>query len=429
MQQLRERIRMLKCVLDGLDEQCQSAIEENMSAWRERRRGPVAEDAAGTSKQASASSSISTAIVGASTRTTVTAGPGEWISPLGIPITIICFNTQTISHLATEYSWRDKQFDTVMQYLRTALLIHGGSLIYTSSLDPGALKPLLRSTLGIQSSLMRKTVLKRNVADRDKVLIPPNWDSWANIGAQSAGFEVEKVHKAWLADIEIPPSRPAPTASADEDTDTGDNNNAKDIFTTNWQRLTHPPSTTTLSIITLYETAIDRPRYPPLISSLAPTPAPPAPILKTPNYQTFLAEQAQKLEHYKQRDDVERQARLARRQQQMRRYVSAGGEEKGLEDRLGRLQFNVGGVEVDAEAAVEALRERAERRARVEETERMGREDKQMEQASAGSTVEGEVRGLAPVGQAGVIQDEQTVARERDKMRAFFASLKATPRS
>ena len=43
--------------------------------------------------------------------------------------------------------------------------------------------------------------LQHNVVDRDKVLIPSNWDSWAKIRILRNGFDVEGVNKAWARDL------------------------------------------------------------------------------------------------------------------------------------------------------------------------------------------------------------------------------------
>lgn len=59
----------------------------------------------------------------------------------------------------------------------------------------------MHSTLGI-TSLLKRQPLKHNVIDRDKIVVPPNWDSWGKIRVLVAAFDVEAVSQAWFEDIE-----------------------------------------------------------------------------------------------------------------------------------------------------------------------------------------------------------------------------------
>lgn len=49
---------------------------------------------------------------------------------------------------------------------------------------------------------MKRQPLKHNVIDRDKVLVPPNWDSWGKIRVLRDGFDVEAINRGWSLDIE-----------------------------------------------------------------------------------------------------------------------------------------------------------------------------------------------------------------------------------
>lgn len=68
---------------------------------------------------------------------------------------------------------------------------------------PNSLPTLVHSSLGIHS-LLKKSNLKHNVTDRDKILIPPNWDSWGKIRVLREGFDVEGVSTGWSFDIQLP---------------------------------------------------------------------------------------------------------------------------------------------------------------------------------------------------------------------------------
>jgi dynein light intermediate chain 1, cytosolic len=65
----------------------------------------------------------------------------------------------------------------------------------------GPLQTLIHSSLGVQS-LLKKQPLKHNVIERDKVVLPPNWDSWGKIRVLREGFDVEGVNQGWSIDIE-----------------------------------------------------------------------------------------------------------------------------------------------------------------------------------------------------------------------------------
>lgn len=90
--------------------------------------------------------------------------------------------------------------------------LDGASMVYTSVSVPNSLPTLIHSMLGIYSQLKKQT-LKHNVIDRDKILIPPNWDSWGKIRVLREGFDVEGTSRGWSIDIQ-PRSLPGMESSA-----------------------------------------------------------------------------------------------------------------------------------------------------------------------------------------------------------------------
>ena len=68
---------------------------------------------------------------------------------------------------------------------------------------PSPLQSLIHTSLGV-NSLIKKQPLKHNVIDRDKVVLPPNWDSWGKIRVLREGFDVEGVNQGWSIDIGEP---------------------------------------------------------------------------------------------------------------------------------------------------------------------------------------------------------------------------------
>src|SRR5258706_2679357 len=82
----------------------------------------------------------------------------------------------------------------------TNRMADGASLIYTIPSVPSPLQTLIHSSLGIQS-LLKRQPLRHNVIDREKVLVPSNWDSWGKIRVLREGFDVEGVNRGWSVDI------------------------------------------------------------------------------------------------------------------------------------------------------------------------------------------------------------------------------------
>ncbi|KAI9882592.1 MAG: Phosphatidylinositol 3,5-bisphosphate-binding protein [Watsoniomyces obsoletus] len=214
IRQLHSWIRLLRELLESLDDECHDVMTELMTSWQKKGRGGGG-GGAGGAYQSEAGSGGGKEGTG---EVSMPLGPGEWDDPLGLPLCVVCqhvsltiylpqeFDTQAshathMDYLARERSWRESDFDFVQLHLRTILLKHGASLIYTSPSPTTSLPTLLHSLLQISSPLLKRHSLKHNVIDRDRVLIPPNWDSWGKIQALDPKFDVERVNKGWMADL------------------------------------------------------------------------------------------------------------------------------------------------------------------------------------------------------------------------------------
>lgn len=139
------------------------SIEQTMKKWQQWKRGLSTYDFGGST-------------AGTEGGVTLPLSQGEWDEPLGLPLCVVCYGANRIDALEVEHSWKEEHFDFILQFLRTILLKHGASLIYTSTTVSNFLPTLVYSSLGIHSQLKKQT-LKHNVVDRDKILVPPNWDS------------------------------------------------------------------------------------------------------------------------------------------------------------------------------------------------------------------------------------------------------------
>lgn len=320
LRQLRDWICALRLAVDSVDEEVRDAMDENIEQWKQRRKGPKYESSVSQDQAASLPYRL---------------GPGEWDEPLGVPICVVCQNAEKIEILEREHGWKDYEFDTVLIYLRTTLLKHGGSLIYTASAAPGSSQQLMRSMLDIKS-LLRRDPLKHNVNDRDKILVPPNWDSWGKIRPLREDVDFEAISSGWSLDIQT----------------------AVQLDDGSIEEATLPKG----SAIALYESLIPDPNADSSSPSEPLTAAEGLEVTCQSN-QAFFAEQFKILEIYKAEDAAE-----AKRKQESRSRTSIGGAQGAgsmrdgdpgkVAEHIGPVQFNVGGIQVDADRAVQQIKDR-----------------------------------------------------------------------
>ena len=256
-----------------------------------------------------------------------------------------------IEMLEKEHSWREEEFDYVLQFLRTILMkrklpfschtiqancrsTDGASLIYTSTSVPNSLPTLIHSSLGIYSLLKRQS-LKHNVIDRDKVLVPPNWDSWGKIRVLREGFDVEGVSSGWSTDIELhEPQANTPLSPRDG----------------------------AVPVLYAYEDTIPNPKAPDSNTRS------PDQTLEIPsvNTQVFLASQLAVLDRLKAEE--EKSAQSQSQSQDSDSLTTANPpvsnpkqstHQSRINDHIGPVQFNMGGIQVDADDMVRRLKEPA----------------------------------------------------------------------
>jgi len=221
--------------------------------------------------------------------------------------------------------------------------------VYTTNFDPNNVRTLIHSSLSIHS-LLKREVAKHNVIERDKILVPPNWDSWGKIRILREGFELETVGDAWSIEIQDPP----------EDLHALDRRAATDAD----QDSAKAEEST--SAVAMFESAfpdpaLDKSSYKPITDLEAEVTA--------PDTQTFLAQQAAILEQLRLEDEK------AGRRTRKGAPAPTGGAYADLEDNsapanaqmaehIGPYQINVGGIQVDAEEVTRRIREREVSRSR-----------------------------------------------------------------
>ena len=221
-------------------------------------------------------------------------------------------------------------------------IIDGASLIYTAPSITSPLQGLVHSSLGIHS-LLKRQPLKHNVIDRDKVVVPPNWDSWGKIRVLRDGFDVEAVNKGWSIDIE-------------EFHDT--KNYAKSA---NGDASIELEATRVLGAVMSYEETIRDPNLDAL--QVTATEANGSKLeVSCLDTQSFLASQVEVLERIRQ--GAESSGMDSSRLVQGRQVSQSGfeadddphSEEGRVNEHIGPVQFNMGGIQVDADDMLQRLR-------------------------------------------------------------------------
>jgi len=243
-------------------------------------------------------------------------GPGEFDEPLGVPLTVVAQNATQIASHEKSLNWGDAQFDLILQYLRTVLLKHGASLIYTMPPSPAdtssSLQMLIHETLGIEG-LLGKGKVKYELNDRDRVLVPPGWDSWGKIRVLRPDFDIERYATQWSVDIDAAPDS-TPSEQAD--------------------------------IVREYEDEI---RPPNSFHASSGSGEEKIEVEVAPN-QSFLAQQAELLAQLRAEDEKEKANKEARRP-----TTTGIANTAAVEEQIGPVQFNMGGIQVDADDMVKRL--------------------------------------------------------------------------
>ncbi len=300
--ELRKWISLLRSVTAALDNETEEVAEQIMKEWQQRKRGPSTYETGAS-------------ITGSDANVTLPLGEGEWDVPLGLPLCVVCHNADRIPLIEVEQNWREEDFDFVLQFLRTVLLKHGASLIYTSTSAPNSLPTLIHSSLGIQS-LLKKQALKHNVIDRERILVPPNWDSFGKIRVIREGFDVEKTSAGW-----------------NEEINRNSHNVDEELLPAEGGVLEH------------YETTIKDPyaSQNPRASKAKPTIE-----VSTQSSQAFLATQLEVVERLKAEEEQSGSTESAR--------PSTVGKNERMDDQIGPVQVNMGGIQVDADDMLRKLK-------------------------------------------------------------------------
>lgn len=257
--------------------------------------------------------------------------------------------------------------------------LDGASLIYTSNSAPNSLPTLIHSSLGIHS-LLKKQALKHNVIDRDKILIPSNWDSWGKIRVLREGFDVEGTSSGWSVDIQTPPLSSI-NGSIDAD--------GIDSTRSTSQLAQSSPEG---AVLPDYESTIPNPRK---SRSSKQSNKPRIELSVKPN-QDFLAAQLETLTRLQAEEEKSASKRPTTT---TATPFSTKQPTDRVNEHIGPVQVNMGGIQVDADDMLKKLKNR--------------------ERDNASS------KTPEPEATAGVMaaQTPEEQKRENEKLNAFFANL------
>jgi dynein light intermediate chain 1, cytosolic len=210
--------------------------------------------------------------------------------------------------------------------------------------------------LGIQS-LLKKPPLKHNVIDRDKVLVPSNWDSWGKIRVLREGFDVEGVNKGWSIDIRS--SVAIGSSGLLESNSTGGGSGGS----------SNPRDGN--GALAVFEDTIRDVRSGNMLSPSGVSNRQTGHSIEVESLdtQSFLARQVDILERINADDDRSQGSKERRRDTRGRnighrgdsdertRDSGAQAEEGGrVNEHIGPVQFNIGGIQVDAEDMLKRLK-------------------------------------------------------------------------
>lgn len=168
--------------------------------------------------------------------------------------------------------------------------------------------------------------------DRDKILVPANWDSWGKIRIIREGFDMEGVSTAWSIEIQDPPeplNHLADPGAHDENTGSADDGT---------------------SAVTVFEQTIMDPKRDTTIAHPSTTNGSKIEV-DTSDMQGFLLEQLDLLEDLRAEDEKERA-----NQQVPQLEMSPMDDDGKVNEHIGPVQFNMGGIQVDADDMLKKLR-------------------------------------------------------------------------
>ena len=176
-------------------------------------------------------------------------------------------------------------------------------------------------------------------------MIPPNWDSWGKIRVLREGFDVEAVSKGWSIDIESSKHSSLDT-NGKEPTQAGNVDKNKEQH----------------GSLSAYEESVPDPKK---ITAFAESVSKRGLDLEVLSNQDFLASQAELMERLKAKEEQQQEEGKGSKETPTRSSFISQHDESGVVEARGRVnehigpvQFNMGGIQVDAEDMLKRLKDR-----------------------------------------------------------------------
>jgi dynein light intermediate chain 1, cytosolic len=161
-------------------------------------------------------------------------------------------------------------------------------------------------------------------------VVPPNWDSWGKIRVLRDGFDVESVSNGWSIDLDQPFPLPQTTENRGTDEEGGEITKAPEVEGSAVVYYEEQVQDSSLDALQLTQGNQDTTKL-----EVAPV-----------DTQAFLANQLERLEQQKKQDDK------AGKENSFKQ----GGSDDIISDHIGPVQFNMGGIQVDADDMVQRLK-------------------------------------------------------------------------
>ena len=187
------------------------------------------------------------------------------------------------------------------------------------------------------------------MVDRDQILVPPNWDSWGKIRVLREGFDVEGVSNGWGPDMDMGVLFPQ---NVNGNIETKRVNDIK-------QEHVIPESKAKDEALRIYEGTISDPK--------TGTAAKDATTISDHSIETecltsqdFLASQLEALDQLKAEEDKAADRKETRNISNSSSFNAnkAAEQNERLNEHIGPVQFNMGGIQVDADDMLKRVKNR-----------------------------------------------------------------------
>lgn len=175
-------------------------------------------------------------------------------------------------------------------------------------------------------------------------MIPPNFDSWGKIRVLREGFDVELVSNGWTIDLDQPLS---PAASAQSSP-------KRDKHGRKRESQSHDEPEPQGSTVVLYESAVQDPTMDALQMAGRTNYSTDLEV-ETTDTQTFLSQQHKVLDMYRAKNEDSREDSRARNVKKISDDSYGRAAEPKVLEHIGPVQFNMGGIQVDADDMVQRL--------------------------------------------------------------------------